>query len=140
MPTSSQGKSGQDIRAVIAAKEQELRNINEYRLQTLEQAVVEKDATIEEQLIKIDKLKEDFQYNLKLIEDRDTELERYDTMFNNFKEVIRTKDVEISELRIQVTETADVANSEGQKAAEMDSFYKSKMVSCTILQAFAAAY
>lgn len=125
--------SGQDIRAVIAAKEQELRNINEYRLQTLEQSVGEKDEVIEEQQAKIDKLKEDFQFNLKLIADRDTELERYDAMFNNFKEVISSKDGEISELRIHAADSSEMAKQEALKAAEMDQFYKAKMVSPFIM-------
>jgi hypothetical protein len=126
MPTAT---NGQDIRQVIAAKEQELKNINEYRVQTLEQAVVEKDKQLEDHRFKIEKLKEDFKYNLKLIEDRDTELERYDAMFNNFKEVIRSKDIELSEMRIQITDSMEMTKLEAQKAAELDSFYKTKMVS-----------
>ena len=51
------------------------------RLQALEAALSEKDQQLFKQTAKLQKLKEDFKYNLKLLEDRDQELERYDLAF-----------------------------------------------------------
>jgi hypothetical protein len=39
------------------------------------------------------------QYNLKLIEDRDAELDRYDALFANMKTVLRDRDAEVKKLQ-----------------------------------------
>lgn len=51
------------------------------RMETLEAAYVEKDKQLNEEKSKLQKLKEDFKYNLKLLEERDQELDRYDKIF-----------------------------------------------------------
>ena len=52
-----------------------------FRLRALEAALQEKDQKLSQQTEKLQKLKDDFKYNLKLLEDRDQELERYDIAF-----------------------------------------------------------
>jgi hypothetical protein len=42
------------------------------------------------------KLKEDFEYNLKLLEERDLELQNYETTFVHFKSILRERDETIS--------------------------------------------
>lgn len=90
------------LRNLILTKEKELHDINEYRIETLEQVSVldsalaclgclmlmvlshsyhlqmlrERDRLLDELTGKMRKLKEDFQYNLSLIEERDNELDR----------------------------------------------------------------
>ena len=54
-----------------AKKEKELHDINEYRIATLESLVQERDRDLTEHKAKLGKLKEDFTYNLKLLEERD---------------------------------------------------------------------
>ena len=49
------------------------------RLHSLENAYKEKEQQHEEEKARFHKLKEDFKYNLKLLEDRDLELEKYDS-------------------------------------------------------------
>lgn len=44
-------------------------------------AYKDKDKQLKEEKAKLCKLKEDFKYNLKLLEERDQELERYDLIF-----------------------------------------------------------
>ena len=56
-------------------------------------------------------LKADFQYNLKLIEDRDAELKRNDAAFVNLQEAIRQRDTHISDLRVKVSNVCVCASS-----------------------------
>lgn len=52
------------------------------RIQTLEEALNGKEKDLQEEKAKFSKLKEDFKYNLKVLEERDQELERYDATFS----------------------------------------------------------
>ena len=72
--------AAEDIRALIFQRK-ELHDISDYRLRTLEKAVSDKESDLSLERSRFAKLKEDFQYNLKLIEDRDSELARYDQTF-----------------------------------------------------------
>ena len=52
-----------------------------FRVETLEAAYSEKEKQLSEEKSKFIKLKEDFKYNLKILTERDQELERYDKIF-----------------------------------------------------------
>jgi hypothetical protein len=56
-----------------------------FRLQTLEEVLADKDKQLSQMNVMLQKLKEDFKYNLKLLEERDQELERYDLGFSGIK-------------------------------------------------------
>lgn len=53
---------------------QELHDINEFRLQTLESLMAEKEKELTDAKARTTKLKEDFSYNLRLLEERDAEV------------------------------------------------------------------
>ena len=95
---------GDTLRELIMTKEKELHDINEYRIQTLESLLAEKERDANEAKQRMSKLKDDFTYNLRLLEERDAELERYDASFTHMKAVLRDRDVEISELKIASAE------------------------------------
>lgn len=57
------------------------------RIQTLEAALSGKEKDLQEEKAKFSKLKEDFKYNLKVLEERDQELERYDVTFSGNDDV-----------------------------------------------------
>jgi hypothetical protein len=116
-----------NIRSLILSKEKELHDINEYRIRTLEHLLGERDATCSELNSKITKLKEDFQYNLKLIEGRDAELERYDATFAEVKKVVRDRDVELSEIKIQLADAQAASQQSAAKVLKTDSYYKTKL-------------
>ena len=52
-----------------------------FRMQSLETALKSCQEELKEEKAKLDELKEHFKYNLKLINDRDAELQRYDALF-----------------------------------------------------------
>lgn len=65
------------------AFEKELQSaLSKYRIETLEEALNGKEKELQEEKAKFSKLKEDFKYNLKVLEERDQELERYDITFS----------------------------------------------------------
>ena len=52
-----------------------------WRSQSLEAALQDKEKLLDEEKVKFLKLKEDFKYNLRLLNERDAELEKYDATF-----------------------------------------------------------
>ena len=52
-----------------------------FRIESLESTLQEKEKQLSEEREKFQKLKEDFKYNLRLLGERDQELDRYDTTF-----------------------------------------------------------
>jgi len=77
-----------------------MRELNLHRLEEFEGRLQSKDAEIDSLREKHNKIKTDFGYNLKLLEERDSELERYDHAFTQLKELVREKDREVSEVRV----------------------------------------
>ena len=78
MATAAQAPAfGGDARAlkdVIAAKERELSELGDYRVASLEAAVKERDEKLRRLQATVARLRDDFGYNLKLVEERDVEL------------------------------------------------------------------
>lgn len=74
IPLSS-GSYGQ-MSEIIRAKERELQQIQDMRNAQLEAMILERDKLLLESSKRYEQLKEDFQYNLTLIEARDQEIER----------------------------------------------------------------
>ncbi|OQR83132.1 hypothetical protein ACHHYP_15054 [Achlya hypogyna] len=116
-----------NIRSLILEKEKELHDINEYRIRTLEGMLKEKEAAMAGYKQKFYKLQEDFKYNLKLLEGRDEELALYDNNFATMKIVLRDRENEIGELRIQLADMTSDIKAEKQKHIEQDAFYNQKL-------------
>ena len=70
------------LQELAAQKEKEWRELQELRAQSLQAAFEEKDRQLNEEKARFNKLKDDFKYNLKLLTERDQELERYDATFS----------------------------------------------------------
>ncbi|XP_052689655.1 coiled-coil domain-containing protein 57-like [Crassostrea angulata] len=126
---------------LAAQKEREWKEVTELRIQTLEAALSGKEKDLQEEKAKFSKLKEDFKYNLKVLEERDQELERYDVTFSELKAQLNVKTAEISELKIQLDDAKSSTKREvlaqedlqkhyqhriKEKQAEIDSFKCSK--------------
>ena len=75
MAASTSLPSG-DISQLIRLKERELHEIHDLRCSQLEKLVAERDATLSEFGRRYDQLRDDFQYNLALLEARDGEIRR----------------------------------------------------------------
>ncbi|OQR85827.1 hypothetical protein THRCLA_10630 [Thraustotheca clavata] len=116
-----------NIRSLILEKEKELHDINEYRIRTLESMLRDKEQSMNMYKQKFYKLQEDFKYNLKLLEGRDEELALYDSNFSTIKIVLRDRETEMSELKIQLAEVLADLKQEKLKHDEADVFYQQKL-------------
>ncbi|KAJ1486834.1 hypothetical protein T484DRAFT_1788414, partial [Baffinella frigidus] len=75
----------------VGQKEKELHDMNEYRIHALECSVAERDRQVAELRVSLRGMKADFEFNLKLIEDRDAELERYDGACSTLNGALRER-------------------------------------------------
>lgn len=72
------------------------------RIVSLETAIADKEKILKEERAKFQELKNDFKFNLKLLAERDAELDKYDTEMSVFRSTLASRDGEISDLKIQV--------------------------------------
>ncbi len=91
-------KDQEKWRQVVYIKEKELQEIREYHVQDLERKLVQQKSENKELQDCFDKLREDFKYNLRLIDCRDAELERYESMLEHAKACFKYKEAEVGEL------------------------------------------
>lgn len=69
-----------NITDVIRAKERELQKIQDMRFSQLERTIEERDQLLLESSRRFEQLKDDFQYNLRLLEARDKEITRLESI------------------------------------------------------------
>nr|XP_009667087.1 PREDICTED: coiled-coil domain-containing protein 57 isoform X2 [Struthio camelus australis] len=76
---------------------------------------------------KFNKLKEDFVYNLRILEERDKELERYDAMVAHLRTSENAKEAEISDLRVQLDKLEQALVKERKKREELHYHYQQNL-------------
>ena len=54
-------------------------------------------------------------------------MERYDNTFANFKNVIRDKEAEISDLKIEISEVRGQLNTQNSRGSEQEAFFNEKL-------------
>lgn len=108
-------------------KEQELKELQAYQIHFLKTTQEETERQLQEIHRKFNRLKEDFTYNLKVLEERDRELERYDTLFAQLKIVENGKEAEVSDLRIQVDKLQRALTQETKKQEAFQYQYQQKL-------------
>ncbi|KAM4664776.1 coiled-coil domain-containing protein 57 isoform 2-T2 [Discoglossus pictus] len=112
---------------LLAQKEQEWKELQNRQVQFLEIALKDTKKSLQEQTEKFNKLKKDFTYNLKVLGERDRELEQYEIMFNHLKVVENSKQSEISDLKIQIEKLQQEIQREKKKHDELQSHYQRKL-------------
>ena len=112
----------ENLSELLVKKEKELQEISKLRLIQLEDQLKNRNFTIQELQQKLEKIQEDFQYNLNLIDDRDAELLEIEEKFENIRKILKQKDTEISELR------ATIASLEQRVKIENNKIKTSEMV------------
>ena len=108
------------FRSLIAQKERELHDINEYRLKSLEEAVQNREASEQAIRTKFKKLKEDFIFNLRLIEERDRELDKYESTCDKLKTYVREREKDLASLKIECTEYKTKLTRKEEEASKME--------------------
>lgn len=112
------------LRDLVQQKEKEWKEAQELRIKSLETALAEKEKQLHSERIRFRKLKEDFVYNLKLVEERDAELERYDSLFSELKNIDSVRTAEVSELKIKLDDLKSKLEQEEKAQEDLKKHYQ----------------
>lgn len=110
-------ETSSNLHELVKQKENEWREAQELRNKSLQSALKEKEQQLNNEKLRFRKLKEDFEYNLKLLEERDQELQRYDALFSQVRNINSLRDSEVSDLKIQLDDLR-LKLSHAEKAKE----------------------
>lgn len=97
------------------------------RIISLESLLKQKSHDLTEEKAKLNQLKEDFKYNLKLLEERDSELEKYEQTLTATRKQLAEKNSEISELKIKIDELKKLTNNEKNILDECKKYYLNRL-------------
>ncbi|XP_071106451.1 coiled-coil domain-containing protein 57-like isoform X1 [Haliotis cracherodii] len=114
-------------RELAEQKEREWKEASQKRVESLERACREKEQALATERTKLMKLKEDFKYNLKLLEERDQELQAYDANFTELRAHLSTKTAEVSELKIRLDDMRKATQRETQAMVELQAHYQHRL-------------
>lgn len=108
-------------------KARELKEIRQYQVSAVEASLKRKEQTLLELQQKFQQLRNDFEYNLKLLEERDKELTQYDEVFEQLKNIINNKTAEISELHIHIDQLNNQITSFERDKADLKQHYTERV-------------
>ncbi|XP_007462441.1 PREDICTED: coiled-coil domain-containing protein 57 [Lipotes vexillifer] len=109
----------QALNALLARKEEEWRALQAQHSQMQEAALQDAQRQLEEAQGKLRRLREDFVYNLQVLEERDRELERYDAAFAQARGLEEARQAEVSELKIEVAKLRQALASEARRVEDL---------------------
>ncbi|XP_060700942.1 coiled-coil domain-containing protein 57 isoform X3 [Hemiscyllium ocellatum] len=109
---------------LLTRKEQEWKDLQMQRVQSLHTALQDSQRKLKEQQEKFNILKEDFMFNLKVLEERDRDLERYDAIFARLKVTESCKQAELSDLQIQIAKMQELVTKETKTRDEVQFQYQ----------------
>ena len=110
--------------SVVLQKEKEWKEAFQLRVRALEESVVLKEKELKQEKLRFLKLKEDFEYNLKLLIERDEELEKYDAVIGKIKQAEHVKTAEVSELYVKIDELKMNLENEQKAKDELQKHYQ----------------
>ncbi|XP_059128304.1 coiled-coil domain-containing protein 57 [Peromyscus eremicus] len=111
--------SERELSELLARKEEEWRALQAHRAQLQEEALRTTQKHLEETQGKLQRLQEDFVYNLQVLEERDRELERYDVEFTQARRREEARQAEASELKIEVAKLKQALSREARRVEEL---------------------
>ncbi|XP_054544602.1 coiled-coil domain-containing protein 57 [Talpa occidentalis] len=100
---------------LLARKEEEWRALRDSQAQLQEAALRDAQAQLQEARGQLRALQEDFIYNLRLLEERDRELELRDAAVARARALEEARQAELSELRVQVAKLQQALAREAQR-------------------------
>ncbi|KAJ8037533.1 Coiled-coil domain-containing protein 57 [Holothuria leucospilota] len=117
----------ESLQELAAKKEQEWKEIQRLQAERLESTLREKETLLIEEKEKFMKLKDDFKYNLKLLNERDQELERYDATLGQLRAALHSRDAERSDLRIQIDDLKKAVGRNEETQEKLHKQYQQKI-------------
>ncbi|XP_048584581.1 coiled-coil domain-containing protein 57 isoform X2 [Nematostella vectensis] len=124
---STSNRNAEMLGELVEQKEKEWKEAQTLRIKSLEAALKEKEGLVNNERLRFRKLKEDFEYNLKLLQERDQELDRYDAIFAEYKSVGNTKDAEVSDLKIKLDDLQQKLKQEKQIQEDLQGHSRQRM-------------
>ncbi|KAK2571834.1 Coiled-coil domain-containing protein 57 [Acropora cervicornis] len=115
------------LQDLVQQKEHEWREAQDLQIKSLQNALTEKERQLNNEKLRFRKLKEDFEYNLRLLEERDKELNRYDVLFVQAKNVNSVRDAEVSELKIKLDDLKVKLSHEEKAKEELQKHYQQRL-------------
>lgn len=112
------------LQGLVEQKENEWREAQQLQNKSLQNALKEKERQLNNERVRFRKLKEDFEYNLKLLEERDQELQRYDALFSQVRNINSLRDGEVSDLKIQLDDLKLKLSHEEKTKEELQRHYQ----------------
>ncbi|XP_062382201.1 coiled-coil domain-containing protein 57 isoform X2 [Sardina pilchardus] len=116
-----------DLESTLAKKEREWKELQALHTRQLELALKEATTELYAQRKHFQHLKEDFQFNLKLLEERDHKLGCYDAIITKFQFNDCIKQEEVSELHVQISKLQETGMQEKRLCSELHTRYQQKM-------------
>ncbi|KAM4031767.1 coiled-coil domain-containing protein 57 isoform 1-T2 [Anomaloglossus baeobatrachus] len=116
-----------DLGELLAKKEQEWKELQQRHILVLQQNLKDSAKNLQEQKDKFTRLKKDFTHNLKVLSERDRELEQYEVMLHRLKLLENAKQSEISELKIQIEKLQQEVRREKKKYDDLQGHYQRKV-------------
>uniref|UniRef100_A0A8C1I658 Coiled-coil domain containing 57 n=1 Tax=Cyprinus carpio TaxID=7962 RepID=A0A8C1I658_CYPCA len=117
-----------DLEAQLACKEREWKELQALRIQQLETALNEATSELSTQRERFLRLRDDFKYNLRVLEERDKELERYDALAARAQVEESARREEVSELRIEIAKLQDALEEQRRAKEDIEVQYQKKGV------------
>lgn len=112
------------LQELVEQKENEWKEAQQLQNKSLQNALKEKERQLNNERVRFRKLKEDFEYNLKLLEERDQELQRYDALFSQVRNINSLRDGEVSDLKIQLDDLKLKLSHEEKAKEELQRHYQ----------------
>lgn len=112
------------LQELVEQKENEWREAQQLQNKSLQNSLKEKERQLNNERVRFRKLKEDFEYNLKLLEERDQELQRYDALFSQVRNINSLRDGEVSDLKIQLDDLKLKLSHEEKAKEELQRHYQ----------------
>ncbi|XP_045065719.1 coiled-coil domain-containing protein 57 [Coregonus clupeaformis] len=110
-----QANDGADLDAQLASKEKEWKELQTLRVQQQEKSLRDAQEHLSLLRQRFQQLREDFRFNLAVLEERDRELERYDAMAARAQATETARQEELSQLRIQIAKLQEERESEARE-------------------------
>eukprot|EP00118_Oscarella_pearsei_P016098 m.150982 g.150982 ORF g.150982 m.150982 type:complete len:961 (+) comp38561_c0_seq22:358-3240(+) len=115
------------LRDIAIKKELEWRDALEQHVRSLEIALNEKEKRLSGAETQLSDLQTDFEFNLKVIEARDAELEQYEATFSSIREREAIHAAEVSDLMIRLDEMRKEVELEHQTREDMRIHYRERL-------------
>ncbi|OAE32726.1 hypothetical protein AXG93_107s1090 [Marchantia polymorpha subsp. ruderalis] len=113
-----------DFRSLFEEKEKELVGICERQIEFFHQQVLERDRHIKDLSAKFSQLKEDFKYNLELLDERDAELTHYEAELAALQISIKAARDEHEETQDRLTEAESQRLEEKRRSEDKDKVHQ----------------